>query len=553
MTDRRYRAILIGNSRFAHEPHLADLEGPANDVPLMFAAITDERRGLFKPDDVRRLPERPIQELREEIEGFFADATRNDVLVFYYSGHGVRNANNQLFLCAADTVLARMNATALGSRWLNDAMSDSAAKTIVVVLDCCHSGAFKDADISSPLAGTGRFVLTSSRATQLTPDTVDRNAPSLFTRHLTQGLAGAAAIGAEISIHELYQYVYGKMSGYGQAEPQFHTEGAGELTIARGNGPVAAVLAPLTLSSTGIRFADTVPAGSRPPNSRVFVRTDPNGPADWRAGSPTEWVTVRPDDGYFDVSLDPPPGRHLAYVYVHDRISGTVVELPIEVTVAAAAAVLPQQPVPVPASPPDAEPAEIPAVGQASISDPEVFQIDAGLSVSTSWPTPMTQYARDLATRAGERATSHGANTPQSPTAQADAEPPRAPRFVTASAIADAIRVSTVPDLLLTPADSGPLRRARTNAGVSTNEETVAFLHVGAYQSVLFTNTGVYWSDNYASSACRYVDFPRKRFESPTPTHVTFGDGVPRPVGAKHAKQLAQLLNNIRAYVDVLS
>ncbi len=328
---RRYRAILIGNSRFAQEPRLSDLEGPTNDLPLMISALTDERRGLFHPEDVARLSERRVQEMREEIEEFFANATRDDVLVFYYSGHGVRSAGNQLFLCAADSNLARLNSTAIGSRWLNDAMADSAARTIVIVLDCCHSGAFKNADIAAPLAGLGRFVLTSSRAAQLTPDTVDRNAPSVFTGHLTAGLAGAGAVR---TIHDLYQYVHRQMSGYGSAEPQFHTEGSGELLITRGDQPEVARAAQLTLSSTAIRFPTPIPQGTTPPVRRIFVHTDST---DWVADSPVDWVRITSAEGFFDVILDPPIGSHVAYIYVHDRATGSVAELPIEVIVSAAA------------------------------------------------------------------------------------------------------------------------------------------------------------------------------------------------------------------------
>jgi hypothetical protein len=524
VTDRRYRAILIGNSRFAKDPSLAALEGPANDVPLMFSVLTHATAGLFAPEDVRRLPERTIHELRLEIERFFAEAKSTDVLVFYYSGHGLRSTSNQLFLCANDTEVDYLNSTAIGSTWLNDTMANSASSTIVVVLDCCHSGAFKGGG-EAPLPA-GRFVLMSSRPSELATDTTDPNRPSLFTSHLAEGLAGAAAAHAEITVDDVYQYAYDRIVGYGRQHPQFHGKGQGRLIIARGTPLAPAPAAdetPLRLSVAEIRFPEPFPPGRRPPIKRVFVQ---GGSAAWVADSPTGWVTVTAGDGHFDVSLDPPPGDHVAYVYVHDRASTAVIELPIEIAVHAAEPVAP---------------AATASAEKAPATVPTPRPADDRASTSPQADTADRSGALQRAGAALQQFRDRAATTFDTTPLPAEQIRPH---------VAGWIRAGNVPDLVLDPPPAnGALLRARTNAGVAAAERTIAFLHIGAYQGVLFTDTAVYWSDNYASSACRYANFRGKTFDSPTATHVTFGDGVPRPVGARHAKPLANLLNGLVDYV----
>ncbi|MCA1845989.1 MAG: caspase family protein [Actinobacteria bacterium] len=96
-----YRALLIANSSFPADPHnLQPLVGPVNDVAVLRAALADPGVGLFEPESVRLVPERTAQEVLVELERFFSAARRDDTLLLYYSGHGVLNERNQLFLCA---------------------------------------------------------------------------------------------------------------------------------------------------------------------------------------------------------------------------------------------------------------------------------------------------------------------------------------------------------------------------------------------------------------------------------------------------------------------
>ena len=232
----RYRALLIGNSRFALDATLQSLEGPVNDVGALRSALTDSEVGLFAPADVRVLPERGAQEILVEIQRFLDSATRDDVLLLYYSGHGVLDNRNQLFLCAADTRTDVLRATSVGSTAINSMIADSAARTTVIVLDCCHSGAFKGGDLPAALAGTGWFVLTSCRGGELAADTDARNGTSLFTTYLVEALStSGGGPNGYVSLDELYQVLLRRLAELSPHRPlpQRHFSGVGDVAIAR--------------------------------------------------------------------------------------------------------------------------------------------------------------------------------------------------------------------------------------------------------------------------------------------------------------------------------
>ncbi|MDQ6949937.1 MAG: caspase family protein [Actinomycetota bacterium] len=157
-----YRALLIGNSTFPADPqNLQDLKGPVKDVAVLAAALTDRDTGLFDPDHVGLLVERSVGKILEEIETFLNDARREDKLLLFYSGHGLLDERNGLFLAANNTRIDRLRSTAVNVTDISDMLDSSAARTVVIMLDCCHSGAFKGNISPANLAGSGRFVLTS--------------------------------------------------------------------------------------------------------------------------------------------------------------------------------------------------------------------------------------------------------------------------------------------------------------------------------------------------------------------------------------------------------
>jgi hypothetical protein len=126
----------------------------------------------------------------------------------------------------------------------------------VLILDCCHSGAYGrgakaalgervGAGTALITAGYGRVVLTASDATQYAWDGEHlQGAPeaSVFTRYLVEGLrTGAADLDGDglINIDELYEYVYGRVRSVSskQTPAKFADRQQGPIFIARSVKP----------------------------------------------------------------------------------------------------------------------------------------------------------------------------------------------------------------------------------------------------------------------------------------------------------------------------
>ncbi|WP_026928631.1 caspase family protein [Glycomyces tenuis] len=230
---RRYRALLIGNASFPRDPHgLPELHGPAADLKELRQALTDERTGLFA-SDILDLLDYEVQELRKALYEFFVkSAERDDVLLLYYSGHGKLDLLNKLHLCAHDSETDSLPVTAL--RYKEDVESlidESPATTTVTVLDCCYSGAFRGGDLIVNATGRGKCVISSSSATELVPDSTGEDGPSPFTDAFIQGLRLAEA-GVPFTVRQLYDHIFQVQAGSGNAMPQLHFSGEGDIAIA---------------------------------------------------------------------------------------------------------------------------------------------------------------------------------------------------------------------------------------------------------------------------------------------------------------------------------
>ena len=218
----RKLALIIGNSHY-QDPNLAKLVAPTEDVNDLAEVLRDLNVGRF--DQVNTLIDETDATIRLGIEDFFADKKPDDLLVLYFSGHGVRDEQGQLYLAVNNTRAHRLRATAIAAEFITKEMDRSRSKRQVLVLDCCHSGAFAQGSkaVTGESAGTGptfegngygRVVLTATDATQYAweGDKIIGVADnSLFTHYMVEGLRTGAADGngdGKITLDEMYDYVY---------------------------------------------------------------------------------------------------------------------------------------------------------------------------------------------------------------------------------------------------------------------------------------------------------------------------------------------------------
>ncbi|WP_369148963.1 caspase family protein [Streptomyces sp. R44] len=229
-----YRALIVCNSRYPKDPGiLPELNGPKADGMLLRDALTDPATGLFDRSEVRLLPEADAPEILDVADEFFGEAEADDVLLFYFSGHG-RSLSQELFLCAGNTRTNRLESSAVASSTLSRIITRSFAQVKIVVLDCCHGGGFKGGDLIGGLSGKGRFVIAAASATDQAGDAETRGEPSPFTKALVAGLLAEARDGdgdGAVDLDDLFTHVSGtRFNGH---EPQRKFDGAGAVPIAR--------------------------------------------------------------------------------------------------------------------------------------------------------------------------------------------------------------------------------------------------------------------------------------------------------------------------------
>jgi uncharacterized caspase-like protein len=168
----RRLALIVGNSRY-DDPGLASLGAPDVDVREFGEALRSADVGQF--DEVVQLVDETSPTVRRAIARLFHLKRREDLVLLYFSGHGIRDDQGQLHLATRDTERSLLSATAIEASFISGEMDRSQSRRQVLILDCCHSGAFggKSAlgasiGIGSAFEGIGfgRVVLTATDATQ---------------------------------------------------------------------------------------------------------------------------------------------------------------------------------------------------------------------------------------------------------------------------------------------------------------------------------------------------------------------------------------------------
>ncbi|MBE8986523.1 caspase family protein [Nostoc sp. LEGE 12450] len=217
-------ALLIGVSEY--EPGLNPLPGAVKDVEAMQQVLLHPEMGGFTETDIMVLKNPQRQDMEEAIENLFAHRQKDDLLVLFFSGHGIKDDTGRLFLATRTTRKTPrgdlIRSSAVAASVVHESMSRSRSKRQVVILDSCFSGAFAEGlsakddgsvNIREQLGGEGRAVLTSSSSTQYSFEQQGSDL-SIYTRYLIEGITtGAADLDEDgvVSIDELHEYASKKV------------------------------------------------------------------------------------------------------------------------------------------------------------------------------------------------------------------------------------------------------------------------------------------------------------------------------------------------------
>jgi Caspase domain len=332
------RAALVVAAYEFEDPKFQRLRSPARDVDALAEVLADPAIGGFTVQSVVNQPNGVVQ---RELERFFSTRKPDDLLLVYFSCHGVKDSTGRLYFATTNTAFDLLRSTGVPASFVSEQMEYTRSKRIVLLLDCCYSGAFLkgfqargDESVSvSQLEGRGRAVITASRSTEYAFEadqlTAANAQPSVFTGAVVAGLStGQADRNGDgvVTVDELYDFVYdhvrGKVAGQ---TPGRWVNLEGELAVARNPHPP-------------VRAAELPPELLRAVDSDVALH---RLGAVWQLG---EWL----DQGE--------PGQHMTAREVLERLTQDydqrVRSAASSILTGPAAA----QPIPAAAPPPEPEP-----------------------------------------------------------------------------------------------------------------------------------------------------------------------------------------------------
>ena len=209
-------ALLIGVSEYGEG--IPSLIAPPNDVEAMKRVLENPEMGGFEVETLLNPDPTPM---RKKIKKLFTSCGKGDLVLLFFSGHGITDDENKLYLATRITAKDDFDATAVPASFVQKQSNNSYTRRQVIILDCCYSGAFAEGwqaksigvDLKKELGAEGRVVLTSSTATQTSFQHEDEEL-SLYTRYLLEGIETGAADKDEdgkIHAYELHEYAKAKV------------------------------------------------------------------------------------------------------------------------------------------------------------------------------------------------------------------------------------------------------------------------------------------------------------------------------------------------------
>ena len=223
------KALVIGTSEYDTLTSLRNIPFSENDAISIYECLYDD--GYIIPDDCRLIGRVEGYTMRKSIWNFFINSNKDDVLFFYYSGHGIPDSFFGNYHLASTNIDPRAPMIdGFSQHELGNAILMSPAKKIIVILDSAFSGNMGAVDrpgvciIAATFPGQAAFK--------------KKGLPySAFTYYLIEGLKGAGGRTVnkkgEVTIEGLSRYAYDKLEKESRQTPIIKNIGAGDIVLIR--------------------------------------------------------------------------------------------------------------------------------------------------------------------------------------------------------------------------------------------------------------------------------------------------------------------------------
>jgi hypothetical protein len=243
-------AVLAGANQYEDEIHYSPLQVCVKDTLALkgqlIASGYDDGRIKILTDQGDELPTR--ENILVALKSIASATEPDDLLLFYYSGHGVEK-NGESYLVARNGRHLIIEETAIPISKVKEIMRSASARAKVIIIDACHSGVRLDKGSAAVMTdefihrvfeeAKGFAILASCEQGQVSYEWC-QNERSVFTHYFLEALQGAADFDAKgfITIQDVNRYVSNSVRLWASQKnlsqtPTLHYEVAGDIILAR--------------------------------------------------------------------------------------------------------------------------------------------------------------------------------------------------------------------------------------------------------------------------------------------------------------------------------
>lgn len=211
-------ALVVGVSAYNHMPVLKYTD---DDAYRMYAFLKSPEGGAIDDKRIRVLIDEDAthENIVNTMKSLFAQAGKNDLVMMYFSGHGLKGSFLPIDYDGYNNKLLHDE--------VNEIFKESPAKYKLCIADACHSGslfAMRDASAKNALAtyyeslaqaqsGTALIMSSKSEETSLESSGLRQG---VFSHFLIRGLKGEADTDNNniVSVQELYDFINSNVQDY---------------------------------------------------------------------------------------------------------------------------------------------------------------------------------------------------------------------------------------------------------------------------------------------------------------------------------------------------
>jgi uncharacterized caspase-like protein len=135
--DSPKKALIIGVSDYKNLQSLRFCENDSKEMSSLLHSLGYQINGTLS-GDVK------WHEMRDSIYEFFGNSNtihHKDVLMFYYSGHGVPDVSGDVYLSPSEIDPYLPSKRGFSFEELTKLIQNCVAGTKIIIIDCCYSGA----------------------------------------------------------------------------------------------------------------------------------------------------------------------------------------------------------------------------------------------------------------------------------------------------------------------------------------------------------------------------------------------------------------------------